>query len=154
MKKLSLPCHHTRATRSHGSAAMAGFTLLEACLAIGTLAAGMLALMHWQAGLQASVEAARERGEALRLAQACLERQRHFAVLEPDGTARAYAQVGSYAGPVVIGAPAARAGMLRLDITDHPALHHKSARVTVTWRDRQGRAQSVRLVTLIAGIAP
>ena len=132
----------------------AGFTLLEACLACGALSFGLLALAQLQSALQASVEAARERGQAIRLGQATLERQRRYAALEAAEGATAYAQVVSFRESAPLAGEGARAATLQLDITEHPALHHKAARVTVTWHDRLGRLQAVRLDTLIAGVPP
>lgn len=128
----------------------AGFTLIEACLAFTALAVGLLALAHLQAALQSSVEAARENGLAVRLAQAALERQRQPTVPSPSAAAGAPGPVRS-----VTDLPAAADGLLRggrlvLELTDHPALPLGMAHVTVSWQDRLGRPQSVRLDTLIS----
>lgn len=149
-----MPTRPPRPLPHRRTRAAAGFTLLEACLALGALSFGLLALAQIQVALQASIEAARERGQAIRLAQATLERQRHFSVLAPTAAATAYAQVAPFTQLATLGAPGSREASVRLDVTDHPALHHKAACVTVTWRDRRGRLQTVRLDTLIAGVAP
>lgn len=132
----------------------AGFTLLEACLAFGALAFGLLAMSHSQATLAGSIEASRERGQAVRLAQAELERQRRLAVAEPTRAAPALAQATSSTRQLEASEDGPREAVVTLDFTPQPALHHLAARVTVSWRDRQGRAQAVRLETLIAAIPP
>jgi hypothetical protein len=132
----------------------AGFTLLEACLAFGALALGLLALAQFQFSLLASVEAARDAGQALRLAQATLERERGFTALEPAPDARAFAQISSFTQRPAHTAGGPREAQITLDVTDHPALHHKAVQVTVSWRDRLGRERAVRLGTLIAAVVP
>lgn len=149
-----MPACHPRAPLLRPAHAAAGFTLLEACLAFSALSFGLLALAQFQGALQASLDAARERSLAIRLAQATLERRRHFSVLEPAEAATSYAQVTSSSETVSLTADGAREASLRLEVSDHPALHHKAARVTVSWRTRHGRQQVVQLDTLIAGVAP
>lgn len=148
---LALRAHPARARLRRQAA---GFTLLEACLAFGALAGGLLALAQFQFSLLASVEAARELGQALRLAQATLERARVFTVLEPAPDPRAFAQIASYTQHPAPAEGGPRDARVVLDVTDHPALHHKVVRVTVSWQDRLGREQSVRLGTVIAAVVP
>jgi Tfp pilus assembly protein PilV len=138
---------HPRRTR-------AGFTLLEACLAFGVLAVGLLAMGQLQAAREGSIEGSRERGHALRLAQAELERLRLLAALEPAPTATSLAGPATLtrqAGAAVVGS---REAVVTVDLAPHPSLQHQSVRVTVAWHDRHGREQSVRLDTLTARVAP
>jgi hypothetical protein len=134
--------------------ASTGVALLEACLAILALAAGLLALAHIQLGLQTFAEAARERAQAVMLAQATLERQRRYTVLEPAAALTAYADVRSFSQQAELSPGAARPAVVRLDITDLPGLHHKAASVTVAWHDRHGAVQSVQLHTVLAAVPP
>ena len=132
----------------------AGFTLLEACLAFGVLAFGLLAMGQLQASREGMLEAARERGQAVRLAQTELERLRLQAALEPAPRATApqgHGSVSGHAGASVIGT---REAVVRVELTPDPSLRHHAVRVIVSWRDRQGREQSVSLDTLIAAVAP
>ena len=125
-----------------------GFTLLEACLAIGALCFGVLALAKLQTELATSLEASRERAQAVRLAQAALERQRlHTALTAPPPAPPAPEP----------GQPATAPGRpmtVTLDVLEHPAQRHSAVRATVAWRDRQGRPQSLRLDTLVAAGTP
>lgn len=149
-----MPTSHCHPARALSRRPAAGFTLLEACLSFGMLACGLLALAQLQFSLLASVEAARELGHALRLAQATLERERAFTVLAPAPDARAFGQIASFTQPPAPAAGGPRDARVMLDVTDHPTLHHKAVRVTVSWRDRLGRERSIRLDTLIAAVVP
>lgn len=131
-----------------------GFTVLEALLALGALSLGGLALYEIQVHTLLAAEATRERAEALALAQATLEQQRRFTVLEPASGAASYDEVASFsrALPPQVGRPAP--ATLALEVVEHAARHLKSLRVTVTWADRLGRPQRVQLDTLLAAAPP
>lgn len=149
-----MPASRSRPARACSRRQAAGFTLLEACLAFGVLAYGLLALAQFQFSLLASAEAARETGQALRLAQATLERERGFTALQPAPDARDFAQIASFTQRPAHAAGGPREAQITLDVTDHPAEHHKALQVTVSWRDRLGRERAVRLDTLVAAVAP
>src|SRR5580765_7224250 len=64
-----------------------GITLIEALIGFAVLALGMLAIARVQTHLRLNAELARDRSEAVRLAQEELESLRAFAVLTgPTGT--------------------------------------------------------------------
>lgn len=153
---LSMACTAAHLALHRQRRPASGFTLLEAILACAALCLGLLALAQLQTALQASLEVARERGEAVRLAQDALERPRIFSV--PDeaagGRATAFGQVRPFEEAVSLGTGRARVARLRLDVIDLPTLHHHAARASVNWQDRHGRPQSVRLDTLIATVPP
>jgi hypothetical protein len=134
--------------------AAAGFTLFEALLALGTLSLGALALAEIQVHTLLAAEATRERAAALALAQATLEQQRRFTVLEPAGGATSYAAVASFSVAVPPEPGRVVSAHLELEVVEHPARHLKSLRVTVSWPDRLGRTQRVRLDTLLARAPP
>ena len=136
------------------SRSAAGLALLEACLALLALSAGLLTLAQLQLGLHVFVEATREGAQAVQLAQATLERQRRFTVLEPEAGATAYAQVQTRTEQVELPGGGGRTAVLELHVTDQPTLQHKAARVTVSWQDRHGQPRSVQLHTVIAGVPP
>lgn len=131
-----------------------GFTLLEACLAIGALCFGVLALAKLQTELATSLEASRERAQAVRLAQAALERQRLHTALTALTALTAPPPAPPAPEP---GQPATAPGRpmtVTLDVLEHPAQRHSAVRATVAWRDRQGRPQLLRLDTLVATGTP
>lgn len=132
---------HTSAARQRG------VSLLEALLAFLTLSLGMLALSRLQTDLRASADAARERSEAVRLAQVDVEGLRSF-----TGSAG----WNAIADATVDVTPAGASTVYTLErvVRTHsdPAL--KAVQVTLYWNDRQGTAQQWRLSTLIASDDP
>jgi Tfp pilus assembly protein PilV len=132
---------HTSAARQRG------VSLLEALLAFLTLSLGMLALSRLQTDLRASADAARERSEAVRLAQVDVEGLRSFA----DS-----AGWNSIADATVDVTPAASSTAYTLEravqTRSDPAV--KAVQVTLHWNDRQGTSQQWRLSTLITGHDP
>lgn len=120
-----------------------GFTLIESLIAFLVLSIGALALLRLQPELRQHLEFARQRGEAVRLAQQEIEGLRGPATpaefdaiadraltLEPDG----------------LGSPR-YALQRRVDTTSWPGA--KGIEVAVAWTDRQGQVQTVTLATLI-----
>ncbi|HNJ83510.1 MAG: prepilin-type N-terminal cleavage/methylation domain-containing protein [Piscinibacter sp.] len=125
-----------------------GLTLIEALFAFLALSIGALALLRFQPELRQHAEFARQRGEAVRLAQQEIEGLRGFATraefdaiatraftIEPDG----------------LGSPR-YALQRRVDALAWPGA--KAIEVIVAWTDRQGAAQQVALATLVAGEEP
>ena len=124
-----------------------GVSMLEALIAALLLAIGMLALSRLQIDLRASADAARERSEAVRLAQIDIEHLRVFA----DGTA--WSAVVDASGDVTP-AGSTTVYMLERTVQTRADPDLKAVQVTVHWTDRHGAAQQLRLDTLIAGQDP
>jgi len=128
-----------------------GITLVESLIAFLVLSLGMLAVVRLQPALRQHAEVARQRSEAVRLAQLDIERQRGLVRL--DG-ADAFAAITS--GSEVV--PADAYGSPRYEIeravATEPFTNLRSIRVTVRWTARDGRAQQLELATLIAGSDP
>lgn len=117
-----------------------GLGLVEALIALLVLSLGMLAVVRLQPLLRQHAEHARQRCEAVRLAQEDIERQRTS---------------GSAAGSVVVDEDSAstRYELRRVvDATSWP--NARAVTVTVHWNDRDGQPQAVRLATLIATVDP
>jgi type II secretory pathway pseudopilin PulG len=125
-----------------------GLTLIESLVAFLALSVGALALLRFQPELRQHAEFARQRSEALRLAQQDLEVLRsitslaefaaivdHAATIEPDG----------------VGGPRF-ALQRRVDAVAWPGL--RDVEVTVSWLDRHGQTQTVGLATLLAAHEP
>ena len=132
-----------------------GFSLIEALAALVVVSAGLLALAGMQAGLARNADLARQRSEAVRLAQEQLEKIRSFSQL---------AAVTTFSwdrfGWDNLDEDAVRAGSDTIDTSNAtftrnwnvrlvpPAL--RTAVVTVTWTDRTGTVQTVFLDSVVA----
>lgn len=134
------------ARRRHGQT---GFTILEALIALLVTAFGILALAGMQVMLSHSSDIAKQRSEAVRLAQARMERM------------RAYDDVGGAGTNDWNNLPgAAETVTTNAVYTITPTMGGASgdsmrpATVTVTWTDRTGVAQTVALNSVIAKIEP
>ena len=130
-----------------------GTSLLEALVAFLVLSLGMLTVARVQTQLRLNADVARQRSEAVRLAQEDLENLRDFAVIAVAAGARAYDAIASASRSVDTDAGATHYTVARqIDAADAP--HAKSAVVTVSWIDRSGGPQQVVLNSLIAGVDP
>ena len=132
-----MPCSPARRQR--------GLTLLESLVAFLVLSIGALALLRVQPELRQHLEFARQRGEALRLAQQEIEGLRGTATLAEFAAIAARA---SSIEPDGQGSPR-YALERRVDALTWPGA--KGIEVAVAWTDRQGLVQTVTLSTLIAG---
>ena len=125
-----------------------GFTLIESLLAFAVLTLGLLALLRVQPELRAHAEGARQRSDAVRLAQQQIEGLRGFATLA------GYAAIGPHAHTVEpdgLGSPR-YAVERRVDASSWPQL--RAVDVIVSWTDRRGEAQQVTLSAFIAAQEP
>jgi Tfp pilus assembly protein PilV len=130
-----------------------GITLIEALIAFLVLSLGILAIARLQPELRRQAESARQRSEALRIAQADIEGQRAYAALS------AASGVPSYDGIVgarfeVDGASASTVYRLTRTVDTAPPPAAKQLGVVVDWTDRDGALQQVKLASMIAGIDP
>jgi type II secretory pathway pseudopilin PulG len=124
-----------------------GLTLVEALVALLVLSFGLLAVARLQPLLRQHAEAARQRSEALRIAQADIERVRTFATLA------AYETIGGSEQTVEPEGTPTRYHLAR-QIERDTAAHALALTVTVDWPDRAGALQQVRLASVVAGIDP
>ena len=133
-----------------------GTTLLEALVALLVLALGMFSVARVQTQLRLNADMARQRSEAVRLAQEDLERLRAYSVLAATAGARAYADIVT--STTVIDAAAANAGSTRYqvarNVTPSDAPLAKNASVAVSWEDRAGGEHQVVLNSVISGSNP
>ncbi len=147
---------HSRNRPAHARR-MRGTSLLEALVAFLVLSLGMLTIARLQTHLRASADVARQRSEAVRIAQQELESLRAFSVIATSAGARAYADIAS--SVATLDDAAAQAGAnTRYTVTravlDNAMPFAKSANIRVGWDDRSGTAQHIVLDSLIAGIDP
>lgn len=132
-----------------------GVSLVEALVALAVMAIGMLGLVGMQSTLRANSDAAKQRSEAVRLAQEAIEEWRAFAVLTPTAGVTDYADLvpGTTTDPAIVGSNATYTRTRTVTAMPAPRAG-KSLLVDVSWQDRAGETQSVQLSTVVAGIAP
>lgn len=133
-----------------------GTTLLEALVAFLVLSLGMLTVARVQTQLRLNSDVARQRSEAVRLAQEDLESLRAFAVLAASGGARSYQGIASRSRTVDsdTGYPTNTRYLVARAIDVSATPNAKDASVTVSWTDRSGGAQQVTMSSIIAGTDP
>jgi Tfp pilus assembly protein PilV len=130
-----------------------GIGLLEALIAVLVLCAGVLAAVRLEPELRRQADLARQRSEALRLAQEDLERQRGYAMLAETPGMTAYADIVAVRREIDLPAANTVYGLER-EVEHDATPGARQVTVTVAWTDRSGAAQQVRLASLIAGVDP
>jgi len=141
----------------------AGFTLIEALIAMLVLAFGMLAVAGLQTALAHNSDVAKQRTEATRLAQAKIEELRSFEQVASAVGKYSYTEnvVGGAAADTVSPAASSASNVNATTNTTysrswaiHPSVADTTLRVTVAWTDRQGQPQSVLLSSVISRSDP
>ena len=141
-----------------------GISLIEAVVALAVMAFGMLAYVGLQSSLRFNSDVAKQRSEAVRIAQQAIEDWRAYSAVETTAGRKAYDDVpaGNLA-PVVIAGENADFTLQRTVVdaaaTEDALLRGalprmKTLAVDVSWQDRNGQAQTVRLSTTLAGSPP
>lgn len=131
-----------------------GVSLVEALVALAVMAFGMLGIAGLQSSLRQNTDVAKQRAEAVRLAQQSIEQARAYSVVNVTAGKRAYdnllasTTVDTVAGTNTsftrtVTVPAIAAGQL-----------HKVVTVDVNWTDRTGTVQRVTLATTVHRSAP
>lgn len=147
------------ALRSGQGRRQRGVSLIEAIVAMGVMAFGMLAVVGLQATLRANGDIAKQRAQAVRIAQESIERWRAFTTMSVANGVTAYADLVSD-GPSAVPdppppAPPYNASYVRTRVvTDLGSPPVKTLSVTVSWIDRAGSQQQVQLNSTVAGIVP
>lgn len=136
-----------------------GVTLIEALLAFLVLAGGVLSMSKLQLHLQVHADLARQRSEAMRIAQDDIESLRAFAFLQADAAASGatpYERIETVTTSVenLNGAPLNTVFQLTRQIDDSSAARLKAATVSVAWTARDGSAQQAVLSSVVAGVSP
>jgi type IV pilus modification protein PilV len=137
----------------------AGFTLLEALVAMLVIAFGMLAIAGFQTSLSLNSDIAKQRSEATRIAQRRIDMMRAFsqkaAASSPaglnDSAGRTYTQN-------VVSSTESAATNTTFNVTTTVAQGSNDSfrwlNVQVTWLDRSGQSQNVVLQSVISDGAP
>ena len=149
---------HPVSTRRPGGASSArrrrGVSLIEALVAMAVMAFGMLGVVGLQATLRANADLSKQRSEATRIAQETIENWRNFSVLPTTAGAKAFADMASVTVPSVAGYTTNTTYTVTGVVAPAGAANHKTLVVDVSWTDRGGTAQNVRLFSAMAQIAP
>lgn len=141
---------------------MLGVSLIEALVAMAVMAFGMLGVVGMQSTLRFNADVSRQRAEAVRIAQQEMETLRAydgFTAVPSDGILQ-FEEIVS-AGPTELTDLAGEAGAnttftLETDVAASPADSppRRDVVVTVSWVDRRGAAQQVRLSSQISYYPP
>lgn len=133
-----------------------GTTLLEGLVALLVLSLGMFSVGRVQTQLRLNADMARQRSEAVRLAQEDLERLRAFSVIAVTAGARAYADIVN--ATTTVDASTGYASNTRYQVarsvTPAQVPNAKNASVAVSWADRAGAEHQVVLNSVISGSNP
>lgn len=133
-----------------------GVSLIEALVAMAAMAFGMLGVVGLQSTLRMNADIAKQRSEAVRIAQETVESRRTFSTIatDPLGVRAAFDDIVSDAvGRAVVGTNATFT--VFETVTAAPVgIPSKLLAVRVDWSDRLGQAQSVFLTTNIARVSP
>lgn len=137
-----------------------GISLIEALVAMTVMAFGTLAVLGVQTSLRANADVSKQRGEAVRIAQAAMEAARGYGSLTNYEDIEA---AGAAAVSVYDAANASYTAEIRVEdahlYDDDPALeearpHRKTVTVVVEWTDRSGQVQSVTLQSAVDRVPP
>lgn len=135
-----------------------GVSLIEALVAFGVMAFGMMAVVGMQSTLRGNSDFARQRAEAVRIAQDNIEAARGFTTLTAAANRTAYEALVDTPAASVPGENAtyrvSREVSVEPAVAGTVAAERRTLMVAVTWEDRTGQTQAVRLATTIAGVEP
>lgn len=132
-----------------------GATLIEALVAFLALSLGMLALTRLESALRSQADLARQRSEAVRLAQQDIEQLRAFSSLETSAGASAFDDIAD--NSLSVGSEQGYASNAEYAVERQvhaDSAGYKTATVQVSWADRSGQTQQVRLSALISRSDP
>lgn len=146
--------------RQRPARAQRGVSLIEALLAFLVLALGVLSMSTLHRHLQGHADLARQRSEAVRLAQEDIESVRAYASLQaPAGAvsgAVAYASIDTITSSTESLGDAALNTEFHLtrQVADSASMRLKEVRVSVAWAARDGSLQRAIVHSVIAGQSP
>lgn len=136
-----------------------GVTLIEALVSLLVMAVGMVAMIGLQGTMRNSADLARQRTEAVRLAQREMETLRAYSLVQASGNAedrsRAYAHIVSEPARANAG-DAVGSASFTLSRTVNPTADGLGVAVAVqvSWQDRFGQLQQIELDSVITRSDP
>jgi Tfp pilus assembly protein PilV len=138
-----------------------GVSLIEALVALLVMAFGMLAIVGVQATLRLNSDIAKQRSEAVRIAQEAIEDWRSFTRIAATADnlvppVTDYTDIATSGATAIAGYTTNTAYTVERGVTTAVDPRLKTLRVTVRWADRTSDTanQWVELNTTIAGISP
>jgi len=132
-----------------------GTSLIEAVVALAVMAFGMLAVVGVQSTLRLNADVAKQRSEAVRIAQEAMEAARAFAVIDnPVDGQSAYDDIDRIDAQTVSGYTTNTSFSLTREVDTRQAPDRKEIRIRVDWTDRSGEAQGVELNSIVAANDP
>ena len=135
-----------------------GVSLVEALVAFAVLAFGMLGVVGMQSTMRSNADMARQRAEAVRLAQDSMEEWRGFTTLDTTANHMAYQDIAGESTRSVQGTNAtytvSRRALADADVAGTVTPDRRGVVVDVTWLDRVSQAQLVRLSSAVSGVEP
>ena len=131
-----------------------GVSLIEALVALVVMAFGMVGVVGMQASLRMNADIAKQRSEAVRIAQEAIEARRAYSVMQTSAGLSAYADIVSQGAASVVGYTTNTTYTLALSVVNSVEPQMKTLTVDVRWDDRTGQAQSLLITTGIAGTPP
>lgn len=135
-----------------------GVSLVEALVAFAVLAFGMLGVVGMQSTMRSNADMARQRAEAVRLAQDSMEEWRGFTTLNTTANHMAYQDIAGDSTRSVQGTNAtytvSRRALADADVAGTVTPDRRGVVVDVTWLDRVSQAQLVRLSSAVSGVEP
>ncbi|MBC7940151.1 MAG: pilus assembly protein PilV, partial [Chitinophagaceae bacterium] len=131
-----------------------GIALIEALVALAVMAFGLLSVAGLQVVLRQNADNAKQRSEAVRLAQEEIEELRAYSSLTgPVGTV-AYNNLVDVPRLELDTDDSNTTFYLTRTVSDSPIPAYKTLTVDVDWLDRVGATQNVRLSTAVLGVEP
>ena len=135
-----------------------GISLIEAVVALAVMSFGMLAYVGMQSTLRFNSDLAKQRSEAVRIAQEAIEQWRAYSFVATNVDQTDYAEIATVAAenlnPPNVNTTFTMTRTVVDAATMPAAPRMKTLVVDVGWQDRNGDPQSVRLSTTIAASPP
>lgn len=128
-----------------------GQTLVESLATIVIVAIGVIALIRFQNYLSYDNSVSLQRADALTIARSTIETLRDYQVLNTTAGYTAYSGISSGSSSV---SGTSATYNVSWTVTTQTNPDYKTIDVSVSWTDRRGTSQSVRLISHIAGIEP
>ncbi|MFT3816962.1 MAG: prepilin-type N-terminal cleavage/methylation domain-containing protein [Rubrivivax sp.] len=130
-----------------------GISLIEALVALAVMAFGMLGIVGIQASLRNNADVARQRAEAVRIADEVIESARAYSVVNTTTGKQAYQDIT--AGATTTTVAGTNASFTKtVTITDSADFRFKTLNVKMSWLDRTNATQEVQLTSVIHRVPP